>query len=121
MVTLANWAHEQGYRLRARGKGHTWSPLVVPAGADTSRTIIVDTTFHRTAVSVRGGNPGSVTAQARAALDSILTRLEEAGSASPRPLRPATSPSAGCSPSVAMAPGCPPAANTRPRAPASAP
>ncbi|WP_030410193.1 cholesterol oxidase substrate-binding domain-containing protein [Streptomyces sp. NRRL S-1448] len=79
VVTLANWAHEQGYRLRARGKGHTWSPLVVPAGADTSRTLIVDTTSHLTAVSVRGGNPGSVTAQAGATLDTILTRLEESG------------------------------------------
>ncbi|GAA2617547.1 cholesterol oxidase substrate-binding domain-containing protein [Streptomyces tubercidicus] len=79
VVTLANWAHQHGYRLRARGKGHTWSPLVVPAGADTNRTVIVDTTSHLTAVSVQGGNPGSVTAQAGATLDRILARLEESG------------------------------------------
>ena len=79
VVTLANWAHEHGYRLRARGKGHTWSPLVLPAGADTNRTVIVDTTSHLTAVSVQSGGPGSVTAQTGATLDTILARLEEAG------------------------------------------
>ncbi|MGW2917903.1 cholesterol oxidase substrate-binding domain-containing protein [Streptomyces angustmyceticus] len=79
VVALANWAHEHGYRLRARGKGHTWSPLVLPAGADTNRTLIVDTTSHLTAVTVRGGGPGSVTAQTGATLDTILARLEEAG------------------------------------------
>ncbi|MER7156047.1 FAD-binding protein, partial [Streptomyces lydicus] len=79
VVALANWAHEHGYRLRARGKGHTWSPLVLPAGADTSRTVLVDTTSHLTAVSVRDGSPGSVTAQTGATLDTVLARLEEAG------------------------------------------
>lgn len=82
VVTLANWAHQHGYRLRARGKGHTWSPLVLPAGADTGRTVLVDTTAHLTAVSVRPGSPGSpgsVTAQAGATLDAILARLEESG------------------------------------------
>ena len=26
VVTLANWAHAQGWKIRARGMGHGWSP-----------------------------------------------------------------------------------------------
>src|SRR5436309_2436792 len=31
VVTLANWAAGNGYRLRARGRRHGWSPLTVTA------------------------------------------------------------------------------------------
>jgi hypothetical protein len=33
VVTLANWAKQAGYTLRALGKQHNWSPLVLPTGA----------------------------------------------------------------------------------------
>src|SRR5690242_8580128 len=33
VVTLANWAYANGYRLRAKGMSHNWSPIVLPAGS----------------------------------------------------------------------------------------
>ena len=29
VVTLANWAHANGWRIRARGMAHNWSPITV--------------------------------------------------------------------------------------------
>jgi FAD/FMN-containing dehydrogenase len=62
VVTLANWAHINGWKLRARGMGHGWSPLLAPKGAD-GKILLVDTTRYLTAVTVCPGNPASVTAQ----------------------------------------------------------
>jgi FAD/FMN-containing dehydrogenase len=28
VVTIANWAHANGWRVRPKGKGHGWSPLI---------------------------------------------------------------------------------------------
>ncbi len=76
VVALANWAHANGWRVRARGKSHTWSPVLLPKGADTRRIVLADTTAHLTAVHV---GPGTVTAQAGATMDTLLAALEEAG------------------------------------------
>ncbi|EKX60240.1 FAD-binding protein [Streptomyces ipomoeae] len=78
VVTLANWAHAQGWRLRARGAGHGWSPLLEASGA-AADVLMVDTTRHLTAVSVAGGSPACVTAQCGATMLSLLTAAEEAG------------------------------------------
>ncbi|MEV6110352.1 cholesterol oxidase substrate-binding domain-containing protein [Streptomyces sp. NPDC051940] len=76
VVVLADWARAQGWRLRARGTGHTWTPLVADNGEDVSRTLLVDTTTYLTAVTVTGSQ---VTAQTGALLETVLTRLEAAG------------------------------------------
>ena len=78
MVTLANWAHAQGWKIRARGMGHGWSPLLEPNGA-TGNILLVDTTENLTAVTVSGGSPASVTAQAGVSMTTLLTDLENAG------------------------------------------
>jgi FAD/FMN-containing dehydrogenase len=79
VVAVADWAHANQYRVRARGKGHNWSPLVLPAGTDPAGTVLVDTTADLTAITVRPGAPPTVTAQAGATLEAVLTRLEQAG------------------------------------------
>jgi FAD/FMN-containing dehydrogenase len=80
VVTLANWAREHGYRLRAKGMSHNWSPILVPAGADVSRIVLVDTTRHLTATTIEpGGAPATVTVQAGASMDRLLIDLERAG------------------------------------------
>src|ERR1035438_6720828 len=33
VITLANWAYANGYRLRAKGMSHNWSPIMLPAGS----------------------------------------------------------------------------------------
>lgn len=76
VVTIANWAHGAGYRVRPRGMGHNWSPLVLPNGADTSTVLMVDTTAHLTAIAPTAG---SVTVQAGATVDALTLALEQAG------------------------------------------
>ncbi|MET9915131.1 cholesterol oxidase substrate-binding domain-containing protein [Streptomyces sp. NPDC006476] len=78
VVALANWAHANGWRLRARGAGHGWSPLLAADGA-TGEILIVDTTRHLTAISVTGETPASVTAQSGATMLSLLSAIEAAG------------------------------------------
>ena len=77
IVTIANWAFKNGYRIRARGASHTWSPLIVaPASTCATEVVLVDTTRHLTAVAIA---PGVVTAQTGVRMETLLTLLEEAG------------------------------------------
>ena len=78
VVTLANWANAQGWKLRPRGMGHGWSPLLEPSGA-SGAILMVDTTQHLTAVTVNGGSSPTVTAQAGITMLNLLTALENAG------------------------------------------
>ncbi|GAB2588376.1 cholesterol oxidase substrate-binding domain-containing protein [Streptomyces capparidis] len=79
VLAVADWARAAGYRVRARGRAHNWSPLTLPAGADPTGTVLVDTTTHLTGVTVSGGDPATVTAQAGATVETVLTRLEQEG------------------------------------------
>ena len=76
VVEVANWAVRNGYRVRARGRMHGWSPLTVSPGDDPDRLLLVDTTRYLT--SVRVGVDG-VTAQAGATLDAVLEALRDNG------------------------------------------
>ncbi len=79
VVAVANWAHAHGYRVRARGHMHTWSPLtVVPGRAPASRRVVlVDTTRHLTGVTMASAT--TVRAQAGAGMEAVLTLLERHG------------------------------------------
>jgi hypothetical protein len=79
VVTLANWAWQNGYRLRAKGMGHNWSPLLLPNGASTASVVLLDTTQYLTALSITSGSPSTVTAQAGVTMDTLLASLEGAG------------------------------------------
>jgi FAD/FMN-containing dehydrogenase len=79
VVTLANWAYANGYRLRARGMCHNWSPLVLPAGSTGAGYVLVDTTQSLTSVSITAGSPATVTAQAGVTMDTLTTTLAAAG------------------------------------------
>ncbi len=80
VVTLANWAAEHGYTLRARGSMHGWSPLTVVPGYPVDKVVLLDTTAHLIGVSVDPtGTPATVIAQGGASLLSILTALEGYG------------------------------------------
>jgi FAD/FMN-containing dehydrogenase len=79
VLAIANWAHANGYRVRAKGKQHTWSPLVAPEGSDVTKVILVDTTVHLTSVTVAAGSPATVTTQSGTTIDSLLATLEQAG------------------------------------------
>ena len=79
VVTLANWAHANGYRLRAKGMSHGWSPIVLPAGNTGAGYVLVDTTQSLTSVSVAAGTPATVTAQAGVTMDALTASVAAAG------------------------------------------
>ena len=54
VVTLANWAYANGYRLRAKGMCHGWSPLLLPSGSTGAGYVLLDTTQNLTSVSISG-------------------------------------------------------------------
>ena len=78
VAALADWAHAQGWRLRAQGYRHSWAPLTVADGtAGAARVLLVDTGRHLTAVSVEG--PTAVRVQTGATMESLLALLEGHG------------------------------------------
>ncbi len=79
VVTLANWAHANGYRLRPKGMSHNWSPILLPAGNTGAGYVLVDTTQHLTSVSVAAGTPATVTTQAGVTMDALTAALAGAG------------------------------------------
>jgi hypothetical protein len=44
-VTIANWAAQKGWTVRASGAHHSFSPLVVPNGAFLGKTLLIDTSL----------------------------------------------------------------------------
>ena len=79
VVTIANWARTNGYKVRPRGKTHNWSPLVVTPGSANANQVLLDTTQHLKTVSISGGSPATVTAQTGVTMEALLTQLETAG------------------------------------------
>jgi FAD/FMN-containing dehydrogenase len=77
VVTIVNWAWKKGYKIRARGAAHTWSPLIIArASTCAAKVVLLDTTRHLTSVTIA---PGAVTAETGVRMETLLTRLEEAG------------------------------------------
>lgn len=80
VVTLANWAHANGYKLRPSGRMLTWTPLTVDPRRDIEKTVLLDTTRHMTSVEVDPDGPiATVTAEPGATLERILATLQAAG------------------------------------------
>ncbi len=79
VVSICNWAFQNGYRVRPRGMMHGWSPLTLPVGSNGANMVLVDTTQHLTSVSIASGSPATVTAQTGVTMDTLLADLETAG------------------------------------------
>ncbi|MFD0744267.1 cholesterol oxidase substrate-binding domain-containing protein [Phytohabitans flavus] len=78
IVTVVNWAHGAGWKVRPRGYRHGWAPLTVTAAtAPADRVLLVDTTHHLTAMRVEPGP--SVRVEAGASMDDLLAFLEANG------------------------------------------
>ncbi len=58
---------------------HNWSPILLPQGNTGAGYVLVDTTQYLTSVSVTGGSPATVTAQAGVTMDALTTALAAAG------------------------------------------
>ncbi|MFJ2776702.1 cholesterol oxidase substrate-binding domain-containing protein [Kitasatospora sp. NPDC087315] len=76
--TLADWAHANGWRLRAQGRRHGWSPLTVAAGTpEAARVLLLDTGRHLTAIAA--DSPGTVRVQTGATMEDLLAHLATRG------------------------------------------
>lgn len=78
VVTLANWASQNGYKLRASGFMHNWSPLTVTAEYD-EKIVLVDTTVNLNKIQPPtqiSPSKSAVTAQTGASMLQFLTFLE---------------------------------------------
>ncbi|MER6185024.1 cholesterol oxidase substrate-binding domain-containing protein [Streptomyces sp. NPDC001652] len=75
VTSVVNWAWQHGWRVRARGFSHGWSPLTITE--DTSPdapVLLVDTTAHLTGLALESAD--AVRAGAGASMESLLTFLE---------------------------------------------
>ncbi|MER6298292.1 cholesterol oxidase substrate-binding domain-containing protein [Kitasatospora sp. NPDC001539] len=75
---LADWAHANGWRLRATGYRHTWAPLTVADGTpEDARVLLLDTSRHLTALTA--DSPTTVRAQTGASMEALLAHLADRG------------------------------------------
>ncbi|MFE2428740.1 cholesterol oxidase substrate-binding domain-containing protein [Streptomyces sp. NPDC059373] len=80
VVAVVNWAHEQGWTVRARGYAHGWSPLTIPAGTESGAPLLlVDTATHLTGIALESTDPAAVRVGAGASLEALLGHLEAQG------------------------------------------
>lgn len=80
IVIIANWAKDNGYKVRARGKMHNWSPLAIGPKQSPKKILFVDLTkYLKNAVVDKQTTPQTITAQTGITMESMLTILEKNG------------------------------------------
>ncbi|MDN0199031.1 cholesterol oxidase substrate-binding domain-containing protein [Streptomyces sp. S.PNR 29] len=78
VVAVVNWAWRHGWRVRARGSSHGWSPLTVTEGTRSAAPLLlVDTATHLTGLALR--SPTAVRAGTGVTMEALLTHLEQHG------------------------------------------
>ncbi|WP_437023556.1 cholesterol oxidase substrate-binding domain-containing protein [Streptomyces sp. enrichment culture] len=78
VVAVVNWAWRHGWRVRARGAAHGWSPLTVTEGTRPGAPVLlVDTAVHLTGLAL--DSPTAVRAGTGVTMEGLLTFLEEHG------------------------------------------
>ncbi|MEU0969182.1 cholesterol oxidase substrate-binding domain-containing protein [Streptomyces sp. NPDC005917] len=78
VLTVVDWAWRNGWRVRARGSSHGWSPLTVTEGtAAGDKVLLVDTGTPLTGLSLDSGS--QVRAGTGVTLEALLTFLEGHG------------------------------------------
>lgn len=79
VVTLANWAYANGYRLRAKGMSHNWSPILLPSGSTGAGYVLLDTTQDLTSVSISAGSPATATVGTGVTMNTLTSAIAAAG------------------------------------------
>ncbi|MFF4804967.1 cholesterol oxidase substrate-binding domain-containing protein [Streptomyces sp. NPDC001351] len=78
VVEVVNWAWRHGWRVRARGSAHGWSPLTITEGtASDAPVLLVDTASHLTGLALKSAT--AVRAGTGVTMEALLTYLEEHG------------------------------------------
>jgi FAD/FMN-containing dehydrogenase len=79
VVTLANWAYANKYRLRAKGMSHNWSPILLPSGSTGAGYVLLDTTQDLTSVSISAGSPATATVGTGVTMNTLTSAIAAAG------------------------------------------
>lgn len=77
VAQIANWAAGAGYRLRPRGCGHNWSPLVAEDDTSASAKVVLIDTSQLDAM--RMDSPERVRVQGGAQMEALLRYLARQG------------------------------------------
>lgn len=78
VVSVVNWARQHGWRVRARGSSHGWSPLTIPVGTTSDAPVLlIDTAPHLTGLTLDSSS--AVRAGTGVTLEALLTFLEGHG------------------------------------------
>ena len=79
VVTLANWAYANGYRLRAKGMCHNWSPILLPSGSTGAGYVLLDTTQDLISVTISAGSPATATVGTGVTMNTLTSAIAAAG------------------------------------------
>src|SRR6202034_1172892 len=79
VVTLANWAYANGYRLRAKGMSHNWLPILLPSGSTRAGYVLLDTTQDLTSVSMSRASPATATVGTGVTMNTLTSAIAAAG------------------------------------------
>ncbi|MGW2565825.1 cholesterol oxidase substrate-binding domain-containing protein [Streptomyces sp. NPDC001537] len=78
VVEVVNWAWRHGWRVRARGSAHGWSPLTITEGTGSDAPVLlVDTARHLTGLALESAT--AVRAGTGVTMEALLTYLEAQG------------------------------------------
>ncbi|MGW2717553.1 cholesterol oxidase substrate-binding domain-containing protein [Streptomyces sp. NPDC001492] len=78
VAEVVNWAWRHGWRVRARGSAHGWSPLTITEGTGSDAPVLlVDTARHLTGLALESAT--AVRAGTGVTMEALLTYLEEHG------------------------------------------
>ncbi len=77
LVRIVNWAAQAGWRIRARGYAHNWSPLVVAPDDPSRKVVLVDMTAGFTGAEMV--DERSVRVKAGTSMEAMLGYIESRG------------------------------------------
>lgn len=77
ILKIINWALENGYKVRAKGMSHNWSPLMLDDQDKITKIILVDMPSYINKISIDAN--GIVTAEAGIQMQALMTEMENKG------------------------------------------
>ena len=77
VLSVINWAYEKGYKVRAKGMSHNWSPIMLDDRDKTTKVILVDMPTNIKRMSIDAN--GIVTAEAGIQMQDLMSNMEQKG------------------------------------------
>ena len=74
LLRAINWSLQNGYKVRAKGMSHNWSPLLLDDQDKITKILLIDMPTHINKVSIDAN--GIVTAEAGIQMEALLTAME---------------------------------------------